>query len=171
MLRLKDKDFLAALDADPDVMRYIHGGPLSHKAAMKWAETQIEMARFRWHLHKWIVELREDHTRVGWVELSKFRGVFDRDEKWTGDDVNLGYQFDKAYWNQGFASEALRPVLAYAFSKLELQRVVAFAREDNGRSLRLLEKLGFRRRALSLHKDESGQECPLFALAALDWRP
>lgn len=98
-----DENFLAELDADPDVMQYIHRGPLSPKAAMKWAKNQIEMAKSRWHLHKWIVEVPEDHTKVGWVELSKFRGVFDPNEKQISDDVNLGYEFGKDYWGQGFA--------------------------------------------------------------------
>ena len=166
-----DEEFLAALDSDLDVMRYIHSGPFSQKAAMQWAKDQVEMARFRWHFHKWIVELREDHTKVGWVELSKFRGVFDPDEKWMGDDINLGYQFDKAYWAQGFASEAARAVLAHAFDELQLDRVVAYTHKDNVRSARLLERLGFQQRALRRRKDMDGQECRLFALTAEAWRP
>ena len=76
MLQPGDEEFLAALDSDPDVMRYIHRGPLSRSAAMKWAKAQVEAAPHHWHLHKWIVELREDQTKVGWVELSKFQGSF-----------------------------------------------------------------------------------------------
>jgi len=165
-----DEEFLAALDSDPDVMRYIHRGPLSRNAAMKWAKAQVEAAPHHWHLHKWIVELREDQTKVGWVELSKFRGVFDPAEDRRSDDFNLGYEFDKAYWNQGIAPEAARPVLAYAFDELQLDRVVAFPREDNVRSKRVLEKLGFRLRPALRYQDEGGYECQLYALSA-DARP
>jgi ribosomal-protein-alanine N-acetyltransferase len=169
-LRPKDREFLAALDTDPDVMRYIHNGPLSEKAAMRWAETQIKMAPLRWHLHKWIVELREDQTKVGWVELSKFRGVVDPKEKRLSDDINLGYQFDKGFWGQGFASDAVRAVLGHAFDELDLDRVVAFPRKDNVRSTRLLEKMRFRRRPARRYRDESGHACQLFVLSAETWR-
>jgi len=42
------------------------------------------------------------------AELSKFRGVFDPHEPRMSDDVNLGYEFARAYWSQGFAAEAVR---------------------------------------------------------------
>jgi RimJ/RimL family protein N-acetyltransferase len=164
-----DEEFLAALDASADVMQYIHGGPLSPKAAMTYAKTQIELADLRWHLHKWIVELRENNGKIGWVELSKFRGVFDPNEKSRSDDVNLGYEFDKAHWGQGFASEAARAVLDHAFAELELERVVAFARKDNVRSTRVLEKLGFRQGPARRYRDEGGHVCQLFALSSDAW--
>jgi RimJ/RimL family protein N-acetyltransferase len=165
-----DEEFLAALDSDPDVMQYIHLGPLSQKIAMKWAEAQIEMAPHRWHLHKWIAELRDHRTSIGWIELGKFRGVFDPDESRIGDDVSLGYQFVPAYWNQGFASEAVRPVLDYAFDTLELDRVVAFVHTANNHSVRLLERLGFHQHPTGRHKDEGGNECFLYALVKNTWR-
>jgi [ribosomal protein S5]-alanine N-acetyltransferase len=164
-----DEDFLAALDSDPDVMQYIHTGPFAPATAMKWAKSQIEMAPHRWHLMKWIVETA-DGVKVGWVELSKFRGVFDPDESRMSDDVNIGYEFARAYWNQGFASEAARPILAYAFNTLELDRLVAFVRTENTRSGRLLERLGFLRHATRRFRDEGKHQCFLYALLADNWR-
>jgi RimJ/RimL family protein N-acetyltransferase len=162
-----DEEFLAALDSDPEVMHYIHTGPLSQTVAMDWAKMQVEMAPGRWRFKKWLVELRADApTRIGWVELSKFRGVFDPAESRMGDDVNLGYEFARAYWRQGFAAEAIHPVLGYAFQALELDRLVAFVRPDNGSSVRLLERLGFQRHAARSYRDEGGHECLVFALKA-----
>jgi RimJ/RimL family protein N-acetyltransferase len=169
-LRADDQDFLADLECDPDVMEFVHSGPLPRNRALKYAEAEIETARYRRRLHKFIVELREDGTRIGWVELSKFEGVFDPDEKWMGDDINLGFEFGKAYWGQGFASEGARAVLAHAFDKLHLGRVVAYTHKDNVRSARLLERLGFQQRASRRRKDMDGQECRLFALTAEAWR-
>ncbi len=169
MLQPGDEEFLATLDCDPDVMRYIHSGPLSQKTAMEWAKAQMEMAPRRWHLHKWILETQDHPTKVGWIELSKFRGVFDPDEHRISDDVSLGYQLARAYWNRGLASEAARPVLVYAFDRLQLDRVVAFAHIENIRSIRVLEKLGFRYQAARRYKDEGGNECALYALSVNDW--
>ena len=166
-----DEEFLASLDSDAEVMRYIHSGPLSEKAAMKWAKTQIEMAPHRWHFHKWIIELREQPIRAGWVELSKFHGVFDPNENSLSDDVGLGYQFAPSHWNRGFATEAARPILAYALETLQLDRVVAFTQIGNLRSARVLEKLGFRHYPGTHHEDDAGNECRLYALWANHWRP
>jgi RimJ/RimL family protein N-acetyltransferase len=53
---------------------------------------------------------------------------------------------------------------------LQLDRVVAFHHEDNVRSKRVLEKLGFRLRPALRYQDEGGHECQLYALSA-DARP
>jgi ribosomal-protein-alanine N-acetyltransferase len=171
-----DEEFLAALDSDPAVMQYIHTGALLPRTALRWAQSQIEMASHRRHLHKWIVEAG-DHdgnkagVKIGWIELSKFRGIFDPDESRSSDDVSIGYQFGRAYWQQGFASEAVRPVLAYAFDTLRLDRVVAFVHTGNQRSARLLERLGFRRHATRRYMDQGGHECFLYALMKEILRP
>jgi len=166
VLQPDDEEFLAALDSDPVVMQYIHSGPLSQKEAVQWAQIQIEMAPHRWHLRKWIVELRDCRTRIGWMELAKFRGVFDPAENNLSDDVSLGFELARSYWNQGFAVEAAQPVLTYAFHTLDLSRVVAFVHPDNTRSARVLEKLGFQQHATGRHRDEGGNDCRLYALLA-----
>jgi len=165
-----DEEFLAWLDTDPDVMRYIHAGPISLKAALKWAGMQVETAPHRWHFHKWIVELREQESRIGWVELGKFRGVFDPAEACMNDDISIGYQFAPAYWRQGFASEAIGPVLAYSFDTMELDRLVAFVHPENNPSIRVLDKLGFLQHPTRRYKDEGGHKCYLYSLSISGWR-
>ena len=164
-----DEEFLAALDSDPEVMHYIHSGAIPEGVAKNWAKLQVETAPHRWHLKKWIVELRDgERSRIGWIELAKFHGVFDPLESRISDDVSLGYEFAPKYWRQGFAEEAARPVLAYAFETLDLERLVAFVRPDNVRSIRLLEKLGFREHARRGFRDDGGHECRLYALKRQD---
>jgi RimJ/RimL family protein N-acetyltransferase len=150
-------------------MEFVHSGPLPRNEALKYAEAEIELARYRRHLGRWIVEFRADGTKLGWVELSKFEGQFDPDEEWRGDDINVSFQFGKPHWAQGFASEAGGAALRHAFGTLRLDRVVAYAHQDNVRSARLLKKLGFQQRALMRHEVMGGKECLLFALNAADW--
>lgn len=56
----------------------------------------------------------------------------------------VGYILAPAAWGQGFASEALRAVLARAFDVHGLAAVTADVDPRNERSLRLVEQLGFR---------------------------
>ena len=65
----------------------------------------------------------------------------------AGPDVELGYTLARAAWGRGYATEAARAVLRWAFAGLRLPRVVAVADPANTASLRVLEKLGMRGRA------------------------
>jgi len=59
----------------------------------------------------------------------------------------LGYTLARSAWGQGYASEAVRKILDYLFRVLDLHRVIADCDVDNSASIRLLERLGFRREA------------------------
>jgi RimJ/RimL family protein N-acetyltransferase len=59
----------------------------------------------------------------------------------------LGYTLARSAWGQGYASEAARKLLDYLFRVLNLHRVIADCDVDNAASIRLLERLGFRREA------------------------
>jgi ribosomal-protein-alanine N-acetyltransferase len=55
----------------------------------------------------------------------------------------LGYQLARQHEGRGMMREALTAALDYAFRELRLHRVMANYRPENGRSGRLLERLGF----------------------------
>jgi [ribosomal protein S5]-alanine N-acetyltransferase len=57
----------------------------------------------------------------------------------------LGYWVDVDSLNGGICTEAIRGVLDFAFGQAELHRVQAAIMPRNERSLRVIEKLGFRR--------------------------
>jgi RimJ/RimL family protein N-acetyltransferase len=83
----------------------------------------------------WMVELKETQTPIGICGLIK-RDVL--------EDVDVGYALLPEFCGLGYAAEAAAAALAHARDTLGLRRVVAVVNEENGRSLRLLEKLGFR---------------------------
>ena len=55
----------------------------------------------------------------------------------------LGYWIAKPYWNRGFATEAAKRVLAFAFGTVRAEAVEAGWFHDNAASGRVLGKLGF----------------------------
>ena len=61
--------------------------------------------------------------------------------------AHVGYTLARAYWQQGFATEAVQNVMAYLFDELNLNRIIAETDVLNEPSWRLLERLGFRREA------------------------
>jgi RimJ/RimL family protein N-acetyltransferase len=54
----------------------------------------------------------------------------------------LFYAVSPASQRQGYAAEAARALIDYAFQQLHLQRVIATTRYDNAASIRVMEKLG-----------------------------
>jgi RimJ/RimL family protein N-acetyltransferase len=92
---------------------------------------------------------------VGWMQLAlerKDTGEMIGDMafylgKTNPRNANLGYSLARSAWGQGYAREAATKTLDYLFRVLDLHRVVADCDVDNLASIRLLERLGFRREA------------------------
>ncbi len=61
--------------------------------------------------------------------------------------ADLGYYLGSAYWGRGYATEAGRALLAFAFDRLGVHRVEAEVVPGNAASARVLVRLGFRREA------------------------
>lgn len=67
-------------------------------------------------------------------------GFFKRDNL---DQPDIGFAFLERYFRQGFAMESALGLLQYARDSLGLPEVVAIVDDQNGRSIGLIEKLGF----------------------------
>ena len=81
----------------------------------------------------WMIELK-DGTHIG--ELC-FKGL-------SADGIaEIGYGISEEYQNNGYATEAVRAVLEWAFSHPEVSAVEAETDSDNTASKRVLEKCGF----------------------------
>jgi ribosomal-protein-alanine N-acetyltransferase len=55
----------------------------------------------------------------------------------------LGYWFDRAVWGLGYATEAARAIVKFAFDELSVSQLRAGHALDNAASARVLQKLGF----------------------------
>ncbi|MDI1482429.1 GNAT family N-acetyltransferase [Polyangium sp. y55x31] len=63
----------------------------------------------------------------------------------TEPDLELGWHFAFDSWGQGYATEASRGLVRYAFACVNATRLVADIVPDNLRSMRLAARLGMRR--------------------------
>jgi [ribosomal protein S5]-alanine N-acetyltransferase len=71
------------------------------------------------------------------------------------DDPDIGFAFLPEFTGRGYAVEAAAAVLALARGPLGLPRVLAIVSPDNGRSIRVLEKIGLRYERLITPPGES----------------
>ncbi|MGE0076453.1 MAG: GNAT family N-acetyltransferase [Bacteroidales bacterium] len=68
---------------------------------------------------------------------------FDTENK----QVELGFTLSKQYQNKGYATEAVARVVSYVFNDLGKHRVIASIDPNNTSSIRLVERVGFRKEA------------------------
>jgi RimJ/RimL family protein N-acetyltransferase len=69
-----------------------------------------------------------------------------------GQGPELGYWLGVPFWGQGYATEAVRAVIDYAFTELEHEFLNAGARVTNPDSRRVLEKCGFQWTGVGLYR-------------------
>jgi ribosomal-protein-alanine N-acetyltransferase len=129
-----DLPLAMALWGDPQVMHY-NGG------ALPPAGVEQRLARERANLatlgiQYWPIFLLGSGEHVGCC------GLQPRDA--AAGIHELGYYLRPAYWQQGFASEAARAMVEYAFRTLNAPALFAGHYQDNVASKRVLERLGFR---------------------------
>lgn len=91
----------------------------------------------------------------------------------TGRQAEIGYTLAAEFQGCGYATEAVRGVLGFAFERIGLHRVTAGADPRNLPSLRLLERLGFRREGYSPESYWDGEmwtDDVRYAMLAREWR-
>lgn len=66
------------------------------------------------------------------------------DGNYFSTEFGLFYAVAPAYQRQGYAVEATRAIIAYAFTELQLQRIVATTTYDNTASIAVMRKVGMR---------------------------
>jgi len=86
------------------------------------------------------VELPEVASFIGFVGLHVPTA-----ELPCSPSVEIGWRFAKAFWGQGYASEAARVALEYAFTQLDLATVVSFTGVSNVPSEAVMKRIGMRK--------------------------
>ena len=129
-LRAGDWDDYAAMNADPEVRRWLSGTLLSREEA--WDQ----MASFlgQWALRGYGIFAVEAEGRLaGRVGLLHFTDWPEPELSWT---------LASPFWGRGLATEATAEVRRWAFTTLRRDRLVSYIRPENVRSRRVAEKLG-----------------------------
>ena len=125
----------AALNADPEVMRYFPAPltPARSDELAGFAHAAIDRQGWGW----WAVEVRGGAPFIGFVGLNRpsFEAHF-------MPAVEVGWRLDRPYWGHGYATEAASAALSFAFDELHCPEVVAFTGVENERSRRVMRRLG-----------------------------
>ncbi len=129
-----DLDALAAIQGDPEVMRYFPSGPRTREA------TGIDLAR--------CIAVQAEHGFSLWATVERSSGLLigrcgllpqrigERQE------VEIAYLIARSRWGLGLGSEAAVGLRDHGFGRLGMGRLVSIIDRDNRASRRVAEKAG-----------------------------
>ena len=103
--------------------------------------------------------IRAEETVVGWAVTNLHDS--------RAHVAYVGYYVLPDYWGNGYASEAARLLVTYAFDELNAHRVEASVQADNPASRRVLEKLGFQKEGVkrdAFYKEGEYKDIQLWSL-------
>lgn len=134
-----DLDTLAAIHADPEVMRYIADGrPQDRERTAAFLDKHQRLWRER-GFGLFAVEPRATGTLIGWAGLAVPEFLPE-----VLPAVEIGWRLSRPAWGHGYATEAAEAALRFAFDEAGLDRVISIRHVGNVRSGRVMAKLGMR---------------------------
>ncbi|MEV5510003.1 GNAT family N-acetyltransferase [Streptomyces orinoci] len=158
--REDDIEPMAAINSDPEVMRWIRDGSVRDRA-----ETAAGIARWEaeWEergIGLFAAELRAEKEFVGFVGLTVPEFLPE-----ILPAVEIGWRLGRPYWGRGLATEGARAVLDFGLRERGLARVVSVHQPGNTASERIMLKLGMRRERDTRHP-ELGYPVRVYVLEA-----
>lgn len=140
-----DVERMAALYADPEVVRYLR--PLD----LEGTRGQLRGFVLHWQQHGfgiWAVEDRQSRRLIGRA------GLWQHDD-WTASphDAEVGWTLARSSWGHGLATEAGGAALHFGFETVGMERVISIANRENLASQRVMRKLGMVREGETVWRD------------------
>lgn len=137
--RLDDLPACLALWSAPEVTRFIGGRPNSEEEV--WARLLRYVGHWRlMGFGFWLIEERSSGSVIGEAGLADFK----RDlELSFGSTPEMGWVLAPSAHGMGYATEAVRAVLAWAGTHLASPRTGCMIHPDNAASIRVAERCGY----------------------------
>ena len=125
----------ARINADPAVMEFF-------PSVRTQAESDVTQDNLSRHIEDhgfgfWALELRSSGEFIGFTGIANV----DFEANFT-PAVEIGWRLAKQFWGKGYATEAAKAGLAFAFDELQLDKVVSFAVTANRRSRNVMTRIG-----------------------------
>ena len=109
-------------------------GAFSDAEVQEWLDRQISRYQ-KWEFGTWAVLLKESGEMIGQCGLTM--------QPWKDRELlEVGYLFQRAYWHNGYATEAARACIIYAFEVLHAEEVCSIIRDTNTASQKVALRNG-----------------------------
>lgn len=160
--RRDDLPHYAALNAHPEVFRYLGGEPLTRQHSDEIAEWAQQVYAEE-GIGLLAVERREDGVFLGMCGLHHQQSY--------PDDVEVAWRFAYEYWGNGYATEAATAWLDHGFDTLAFPRIISITDTPNERSLAVMRRLGMTFDHAAQIEDEGETfDAVIYSITAERWR-
>lgn len=130
-----------AFRSDPKVTELMDVAAQSREESNAWLDSAIYHNRQRPRTSFNLAITRKDNpAAIGWIgfgDSSRYPGP---------QNYGVGYMINSNYWGRGFATEALRAVVAYVFGELGGNHISGWCFADNVASARVMQNAGLQLR-------------------------
>jgi len=129
---LDDLDAIYQMNSNPDVMHYL-GGAQNFEQVKAYIIHEQE----RWHrlgFGWWSIFIKDTDQLIGAACLQHL----DKDES---APIEIGWRLLPQFHGAGYATEAGKAAMDFAFNKVGLNRVIAVAEQENTASTKVMERI------------------------------
>ena len=170
---LVENDWEMALETfmDPEVMKFV-ADVGSEEALAEEMKTAIRRGAGG-RIGVWCVLQRETGEKLGTAILLPLPIEEDdtdwslvQEDRYPDADIEVGYILKRSAWGNGYATEACRRLVQFAFEETELNEIVAVTDPRNAASQKVLRKCGLRDEGL---RRAYAEECPAFRISRQQW--
>lgn len=129
------KNFLSYI-SNPHITKYLSSDDLpsnidqSRNELLYWSGLFYRKASFYW-----AVADSKNNKIIGTCGFNNWSITHNR--------IEISYDLDFEYWGKGLMTKSVKKICEFAFDSLNVVRIQATVAEDNVRSIKLLERLGF----------------------------
>lgn len=131
----EDRDFVYKQFSDDVINRYLFDAePLTN---LEGADEIIDFyvqpePRMQ---HRWILVHKTDGVKIGTCGFHNWNQM--------ASSVEIGYDLQEAYWGKGYMKEAMKEIIAFAQTQMQVREIQACISVENEKSIKLVEQLGF----------------------------
>ena len=166
-----DWDLVLEMFTDPEVMKFV-AAVSSEEALAALMKVAIRRGA-RGRVGVWCVLQRETGEKLGTavllplpIEESDTDWSLLQEDRYPDADIEVGYMLRRSAWGKGYATEACRRLVQFAFEETELDEIVAVTDPRNAVSQKVLRKCGLRDEGL---RRAYADECSAFRMSRQQW--
>ncbi|KQB39174.1 GNAT family N-acetyltransferase [Flavobacterium aquidurense] len=139
-LQMSDVDGMFELDSNPNVHLFVGNKPVKSIEESIGYVKNVQQQYKDFGTGRWAVILKETNAFLGWSGIKFITNEINNHK----DFYEIGYRFIEKHWGKGYATEAGKAFVDYAFNVMKVDALYAYADAGNENSRRILEKLGLR---------------------------
>ena len=133
-----DLEGMFELDSDPEVHRYLGNNPVTDIEKLKGVIEFVRQQYIENGIGRWAMVEKSTNAFVGWTGMKLIKEPINN----RVDFYDIGYRLVRRFWGKGYATEAAKVALDYAFTHLPTGEIIGLANVDNTGSRNVLQKIG-----------------------------